>query len=112
MFFFCNEGFCKAIVRYIYFFTEGGGSATMDVYIYIYMCVLSVSNIYIYMCGCICICIYVYTPPPKKGRNGWPQKKGNNFQKEVWIIFQLIFQVVVWLVLSGSTTKKNDIELL
>lgn len=110
MFFFCNEGFCKAIVRYIYFFTEGGGSATMDVYIYI--CVCYQFRIYIYMCGCICICIYVYTPPPKKGRNGWPQKKGNNFQKEVWIIFQLIFQVVVWLVLSGSTTKKNDIELL
>ena len=63
-------------------------------------------GIYIYICVYVYICIYVYTPPPKKGRNGWPQKKGSNFQKEVWIIFQLIFQVGVWLVLSRSTTKK------
>lgn len=80
MFFFCNEGFCKAIVRYIYFFTEGGGSATMDVYIYIYVCAISFEYIYIYvwMYMYMYICIY---PSPEKRKKWMAPKKGKQFPK-------------------------------
>lgn len=77
--FFCNEGFCKAIVRYIYFFTEGGGSATMDVYIY--MCVLSVSNIYIYICVDVYVYVYMYIPLPRKKEEMDGPKKRETISK-------------------------------
>lgn len=59
---------------------------------------------YMYIC--------VYTPPPKKGRNGWPQKKGKQFPKGSLDHIPIDFPGGGMVSSFGEYNQKNDIELL